>query len=45
LVLISDPGRPDFDSSGLRELARYRVRTVPDIEHHTIREAAVYCLG
>jgi predicted nicotinamide N-methyase len=44
LVLISDPGRPNFDLGGLRELARYRVRTVPDIEHHSIRETAVYCL-
>ena len=42
-ILISDPGRPTFDPSGLRELARYRVRTVPDIERYSIREAAVYC--
>jgi predicted nicotinamide N-methyase len=44
LVLISDPGRPNFDPGGLRELARYRVRTVPEIEHYSIREAAVYSL-
>ncbi len=43
LVLIGDPGRPGLDKSNLQELARYRVRTVPEIEHHSIKEAAVYC--
>ena len=43
LVLIGDPGRPGLDKSNLQELARYRVRTVPEIEHHSLREAAVYC--
>jgi predicted nicotinamide N-methyase len=43
-VLVSDPGRPTFDRSGYCELARYRVRTVPDIEHWSLKEAAVYCL-
>jgi predicted nicotinamide N-methyase len=42
LVLIGDPGRPGLDRSNLDELARYRVRTVPEIEHHSLREAAVY---
>jgi len=43
-VLVSDPGRPNFDRSGYRELARYRVRTVPEIERWSVKEAAVYCL-
>ena len=43
LVLVSDPGQPNFDRSGFRELARYRVRTVPEIERYSIKEAAVYC--
>jgi predicted nicotinamide N-methyase len=43
LILIGDPGRPALDKSNLEELARYRVRTAPEIEHHSIREAAVYC--
>jgi predicted nicotinamide N-methyase len=43
LVLIGDPGRPGLDKSNLQELARYRVRTVPEIERHSIKEAAVYC--
>jgi predicted nicotinamide N-methyase len=44
LVLVGDPGRPHFDRSGFCELARYRVRTVPDIERWSIKEAVVYCL-
>jgi predicted nicotinamide N-methyase len=43
LVLIGDPGRPGLDKSNLQELARYRVRTVPEIERYSIKEAAVYC--
>ena len=44
LVLVSDPGRPNFDRSGFRELARYKVRTIPEIERYSIRETAVYRL-
>ncbi len=43
LVLIGDAGRSGLDRSTLHELARYKVRTVPDLEHHSIKEAAVYC--
>ncbi len=43
LILIADPGRPGLDTSNLQELARYRVRTVPEIERYSIKEAAVYC--
>jgi len=42
LILIGDPGRPGLDKSNLQELARYRVRTVPEIERYSIKEAAVY---
>jgi predicted nicotinamide N-methyase len=44
LVLVADPGRPGFPRSQFEELARYAVRTVPEIEHHSLTEAAVYRL-
>jgi len=42
IVLVSDPGRPNFERSAFRELARYQVRTVPEIERYSIKETAVY---
>ena len=42
LVLVADPGRPGLPWSEFEELARYAVRTVPEIEHHSLTEAAVY---
>ncbi len=44
LVLVADPGRPGFPRSEFEELARYAVRTVPQIEHHSLTEAGVYRL-
>jgi len=42
LILIGDPGRPGLPSDRLEELARFSVRTVPDLEHPDLKEAAVY---
>jgi len=42
LILIGDPGRPGLPLDKLEELARFSVRTVPDLEHADLKEAAVY---
>ena len=44
LALLSDPGRPWMPSGDLEELARYPVRTVPDLEHPDLQEAVVFRL-
>jgi len=44
LVLIGDPPERGFPKDCLQELARYTVRTFPDWEHHSIRQACVYQL-
>jgi predicted nicotinamide N-methyase len=44
LVLISDPGRTGLLPEKLDELARYAVRTVPDIELESLKTAVVYRL-
>ena len=42
LVLTADPGRHYSPSQGLEELARYRARSVPDLEHPNLQEVRVY---
>ena len=42
LVLIADPGRGGLPVDKLEELARFAVRTVPELEHPDLVEAAVY---
>jgi predicted nicotinamide N-methyase len=47
-VLVGDPGRrylPDPATSGLGELARYRVRTTTVLEDHEIVEARVFTMN
>lgn len=43
-VLLGDPGRSYFPSSGIEKLATYRVRTTRDLEDREIRETSVYRL-
>ncbi|MBM4040229.1 MAG: methyltransferase [Planctomycetes bacterium] len=43
LVLIGDPGRPWLPADLVTELARYTVRTTPELEDPALKEAAVYC--
>jgi predicted nicotinamide N-methyase len=42
LVLTADPGRHYSPSQDLKELARYRARSVPDLEHPNLQEVCVY---
>lgn len=42
LVLTADPGRHYSPSQGVEELARYRARSVPDLEHPNLQEVCVY---
>jgi predicted nicotinamide N-methyase len=44
LILIGDPPERGFPKGHLTELARYSVRTFPDLEHPSLQEACVYCL-
>jgi predicted nicotinamide N-methyase len=43
-VLVADPGRAYLPKTGLRELARYTVPTVRDLEDRETRETIVYAL-
>jgi len=45
LILIGDPPERGFPKEHLQELNRYTVRTFPDWEHHSIRQACVYQLS
>ncbi len=42
VILLADPGRPGLATDRLDELARFSIRTVPDLEHPSLKEAAVY---
>lgn len=42
LVLSADPGRHYTPSQGIQALARYRARSVPDLEHPNLQEVNVY---
>lgn len=44
LILIGDPPERGFPKEYLQELTRYTIRTFPDWEHHSIRQACVYQL-
>jgi predicted nicotinamide N-methyase len=44
LIMIGDPPQRGFPKEYLQELIRYTVRTFPDWEHHSIRQACVYLL-
>jgi predicted nicotinamide N-methyase len=44
LILIGDPPERGFPKKYLKELARYTVRTFPDLEDSSMQEACVYCL-
>jgi len=44
LILIADPPQRGFPKQYLKELARYTVRTFPDLEHPCLQEASVYSL-
>jgi len=44
LVLTADPGRHFSPSQGVEELARYRARSVPDLEHPNLQDVCVYRL-
>lgn len=44
LVLVGEPPQRGFPKEKLEELVRYKVRTIPDWEHHSLKEACVYCL-
>jgi predicted nicotinamide N-methyase len=41
-ILIADPGGRGLITDGLEELACYAVRTVPEIEHYSVKRAYVY---
>jgi predicted nicotinamide N-methyase len=43
-VLVADPGRPGLAMERLELLARFRARTVPDLEDPELTEAAVFRL-
>jgi predicted nicotinamide N-methyase len=42
VVIAADPGRTYSPSQGIKELIRYRVRSVPDLEHPNLQECRVY---
>ena len=44
LIMIGEPPQRGFPKEHLQELKRYTVRTFPDWEHHSIRQACVYLL-
>ena len=44
LVLLGDPPERGFPKEYLQELIRYKIRTFPDWEHHSIHQACVYKL-
>jgi predicted nicotinamide N-methyase len=44
LILIGDPPERGFPKTYLKELARYAVRTFPELEHPSMQEACVYRL-
>jgi predicted nicotinamide N-methyase len=44
LILIGDPPERGFPKDCLQELARYTIRTFPDLEHHSMQQACVYKL-
>jgi predicted nicotinamide N-methyase len=44
LILIGDSPGCGFPKEELKELARYAVRTYPDLEHPSMQEARVYYL-
>lgn len=44
LILIGDPPERGFPKEYLQELTRYTIRTFPDWEYHSIRQACVYQL-
>lgn len=44
LIMIGEPPQRGFPKEYLQELVRYTVRTFPDWEHHSIRQACVYLL-
>jgi len=44
LILIGDPPQRGFPKEYLQELARYTIRTFPDWEHHSVRQACIYKL-
>lgn len=44
LVLVGDPGRAFSPSIGLKKVAQYTCRSVPDLEHPNLRQAYVYQL-
>lgn len=44
LILIGHPPERGFPKEYLQELIRYTIRTFPDWEHHSIRQACVYQL-
>jgi predicted nicotinamide N-methyase len=44
LILIGEPPERGFPKEYLQELIRYTIRTFPDWEHHSIRQACVYQL-
>jgi len=41
-VLLADPGRPGLEPGRLEELARFALRTIPELEDPDLKEAAVY---
>jgi predicted nicotinamide N-methyase len=44
-VLLGDPGRSYFPTSGVQKLATYRVQTTRELEDREIRETSVYSLS